>query len=114
MKQDTSKTPHDVKKFTEVVDESRMMIPDSKRRLKDALRDLEQFVNALTTEVDRDESTTTTTIMNDNEWYTTAKALLEGHGLALPSGERDGVDDGHGPATMEETNLEGLKEGEAF
>lgn len=37
--------PYDVKKAVEVLEETKMMIPDSKRRLCEALDDLEQFID---------------------------------------------------------------------
>jgi len=40
MKSD-GKDPYDVKKATEVLEETRMMVPDATRRLNDALDDLE-------------------------------------------------------------------------
>mmetsp|Transcript_19018 Transcript_19018/g.24656 ORF Transcript_19018/g.24656 Transcript_19018/m.24656 type:complete len:119 (-) Transcript_19018:498-854(-) len=41
------KDPYDIKKAQEVLEETRMMIPDSKRRLNDAIEDLDVFLDAV-------------------------------------------------------------------
>ena len=40
----SSQDPYDIKKFKEVVDESRSMVPDSKNRLRKALEDLDRLL----------------------------------------------------------------------
>lgn len=56
---------YDIKKFTEVLEESRMMVPDAQRRFQQALEDLQQCVVDV---VDPELSNT--------EWYQTARAIL--------------------------------------
>mmetsp|Transcript_19593 Transcript_19593/g.28988 ORF Transcript_19593/g.28988 Transcript_19593/m.28988 type:complete len:85 (-) Transcript_19593:988-1242(-) len=68
MKADSTKDQWDIKKFKEVVGESRMMIPDSKRRLQLALEDLAVIVEEAE---------------NVTEWTTKAKAVLTSQGFQL-------------------------------
>ena len=82
--------PYDIKKFQEVLDESYMMIPDSKGRLKQALEDLQSY-----TETSEVES------LQSNEWFIQAKDLLTKE-LEVP-------DD-----ALVETDVTDLQEGEAF
>lgn len=82
--------PYDIKKFQEVLDESYMMIPDSKGRLKQALEDLQSY-----TESSEVES------LQSNEWFIQAKDLLTKE-LEVP-------DD-----ALVETDVTDLQEGEAF
>ena len=82
--------PYDIKKFQEVLDESYMMIPDSKGRLKQALEDLQSF-----TESSEVES------LQSNEWFIQAKDLL--------TKELEATDD-----ALVETDVTDLQEGEAF
>eukprot|EP00529_Nitzschia_sp_RCC80_P035974 CAMPEP_0113465484 /NCGR_PEP_ID=MMETSP0014_2-20120614/13764_1 /TAXON_ID=2857 /ORGANISM="Nitzschia sp." /LENGTH=165 /DNA_ID=CAMNT_0000357645 /DNA_START=43 /DNA_END=540 /DNA_ORIENTATION=+ /assembly_acc=CAM_ASM_000159 len=118
MKLDSTKTQFDIKKFVEVVDESRMMIPDSKRRLDDALRDLEEFVLSSRSQQQPSETSETTETTDakrsSSEWYTTAKSLLDEH---LNINNTKGLSsNGGGDVTTEEetTNVDDLKEGEEF
>lgn len=60
-----NKDPYDIKKFEEVLGESKMMVPDSQNRYKKSLEDLKEFLN-----VNEDD-------LNNEEWITTAKGLLE-------------------------------------
>lgn len=96
-----NKNPHDVKKFGEVVEESRMMIPDSRRRLDQALTDLEAYLSSPSVQ-GRVEAT--------NEWYTKAQAVLNEQGYP-PMGSKTAAG---GDDVVDETNLDDLKEGEAF
>lgn len=83
--------PYDIKKFEEVLGESYMMIPDSTTRLKQSLQELAEFL----------ESSEATEI-SDNEWYGTAKELLE----------KELVDDSNDIVT--ETKVDDIAEGENF
>jgi tubulin-specific chaperone A len=82
---------YDIKKFQEVLDESYMMIPDSKSRLKQTLQDLASYVDS--SEVENSKS---------SEWYIQAKSLLT---KEIEDAPEDGV---------VETTVADLKEGEAF
>lgn len=68
-------TVFDIKKFEEVLDESHMMIPDSTRRLQDAVKDLETFFEpaAATASNSNDEAA-----LKGSEWYEPAMALIQG------------------------------------
>ncbi|CAH3109574.1 unnamed protein product [Porites lobata] len=59
------KDEHDIKKQIEVLEESKVMIPDCKRRIKTAYLDLQELV------------TKTENDLGDTEEYKTAKQLLE-------------------------------------
>eukprot|EP00980_Cylindrotheca_fusiformis_P026072 scaffold15305_cov126-Cylindrotheca_fusiformis.AAC.10 len=87
---DNNRDPYDIKKFQEVLDESYMMVPDSKSRLKLALQDLASYVES------NEER------CNSSEWYIQATALLS----------KELIDISDSP--QEETALADLKEGEAF
>jgi tubulin-specific chaperone A len=92
------KDPYDIKKFKEVLGESYMMIPDSKSRLQRTLVDLEEYVAS--PEVVENES------LKYNEWYLQATELLTKRKEEL---EGTSGDDG-----VQETDVGGLEEGEAF
>ena len=85
--------PYDIKKFQEVLDESYMMIPDSKGRLKLSLEDLASYTDS--SEVED---------LKSNEWYIQAKELLTQEKERL-----DNLDD-----RVAETSVADLQEGEAF
>mmetsp|Transcript_32539 Transcript_32539/g.67864 ORF Transcript_32539/g.67864 Transcript_32539/m.67864 type:complete len:134 (-) Transcript_32539:293-694(-) len=87
---DDQKDPYDIKKFEEVLGESRMMVPDSHRRLEAAVEDLSSFLEASAPD------------LTDEEWKTTAQQILEK--------EKSGTSDEAAPST----NVDGLAEGEAF
>lgn len=89
IKADPNKDEYDVKRFQQVLDESYMMVPDSKRRFNESLQDLEQF---LETNNDLDESC---------EWYCRAKEILNQNAREEEA------------ATIE-TNVDELIEGEVF
>lgn len=86
--------PYDIKKFQEVLDESYMMIPDSKSRLKQSLQDLASYVDSSDVED-----------VKSNEWYAQAKDLLVKEQKRWDSNPDDG---------LVETNVSDLKDGEAF
>ena len=67
MRADPTKDEYDVKKMLEVVEESRMMIPDATRRLGEAINELFSFME------DHHE----TKEVLECEWYAEATALLE-------------------------------------
>lgn len=88
---DHQKDEHDIKKFKEVLGESHMMVPDSEKRLKQALGDLRDFCAS-------------GAAPTDGEWWETAQAVLAEHGQLV-----DGDDD-----IVHETKLDDLVDGEAF
>jgi tubulin-specific chaperone A len=66
MKDEGIKDEYDLKKFDEVLQESYMMIPDSERRLKESLKDLELFLD-----------TNHDTLNKDNESYLEARTMVQ-------------------------------------
>jgi tubulin-specific chaperone A len=92
------KNPFDIKKFGEVLDESHMMIPDSKNRLEQALTDLAEYVESAVVKELAAE-------IAENEWYMKALELLK---------ENSTIQFGADEDIVEETDVSGLKEGEAF
>ena len=88
---DANRDPYDIKKFDEVLGESRMMVPDSTRRLAAAVEDLQAYLA---------ENNSTFT---DNEWMGIATDILEKE-KELLSKEEGGI----------ATNVDDLAEGEAF
>jgi len=88
MKQD-GKDPYDIKKFQEVLGESHMMIPNSQKRMKDALEDLLQYCGQFDKQ-------------HESEWYGQAKELLDAQSMQLEDG------------AIESTDVSDLKDGEAF
>ena len=90
----SNKDPYDIKQFEKVLQESYMMVPDSERRLKQALEDLSSFV---------DDSGSESAIDKTGEWYTTADKILNEH-YSGKSGDEE----------VAETNVDELAEGEAF
>jgi Tubulin binding cofactor A len=85
---DDGRDPWDIKKFTEVLGESLMMVPDSEYRLRQAMEDLSEFVEANNELAE--------------EWYETAQLLLREH---TASNDKDDV---------QETRLVDLAGDEAF
>jgi hypothetical protein len=86
----TKSDAYDVKLFQQVLDESRMMVPDSEKRFAAALEELQEFVddnNAL-----------------EGEWMETATSFLAGHGK---KGDLEG-------SSAPRTSVDDLAEGEAF
>jgi tubulin-specific chaperone A len=86
MKED-KKDAYDIKKFEEVLGESYMMIPDSKARFQTSLEELSLFIDGNPD--------------LQGEWISAAKYMMEEHGISTNT-----------PAS--ETNVDDLKEGEAF
>lgn len=64
MQHDSSKDKYDVKRFEQVLSESYMMVPDSKKRLQYALDDLSDFIR------DHDE------LDKNGEWFALAEQIL--------------------------------------
>ena len=95
-----NKNPFDIKKFEEVLDESYMMIPDSKNRLEQSLTDLETYVESA--EVKELAAETI-----GNEWYAKALELLN-ECTNRQTGGNSNED------IVGETDVSGLQEGEAF
>mmetsp|Transcript_19131 Transcript_19131/g.27004 ORF Transcript_19131/g.27004 Transcript_19131/m.27004 type:complete len:137 (+) Transcript_19131:70-480(+) len=91
MKEDTSKDQYDIKKFDEVLQESIMMIPDSKARLLKSVEELSLFMDTHSSELNA-----------DGEFYNTAQSVIQDH-LPQSSTGDDAI-----------TNVDDLKEGEAF
>ena len=89
-----NKNPYDIKKFQEVLGESYMMIPDSKNRLEQALSDLTTYVESVEVKG-----------LETNEWYVQAQELLKKDNCQTGNISTDIVD---------ETDVSGLQEGEAF
>eukprot|EP00566_Odontella_aurita_P022852 CAMPEP_0113596068 /NCGR_PEP_ID=MMETSP0015_2-20120614/40107_1 /TAXON_ID=2838 /ORGANISM="Odontella" /LENGTH=137 /DNA_ID=CAMNT_0000503495 /DNA_START=39 /DNA_END=453 /DNA_ORIENTATION=+ /assembly_acc=CAM_ASM_000160 len=89
-----NRDPYDIKKFEEVVDESRMMVPDSRARMRRALEDLEQYLQS--DEVKEG-------VNEEGGWCNAAK------GFDLGTKGRVAASD-----DVAETNLDDLAEGEAF
>ena len=101
-----NKNPYDIKKFQEVLGESYMMIPDSKNRLEQAISDLATYVESaavkgLLAEITDDDN-------NNNEWYVKAQELLKKENVDCQTTGENRED------TVEETDVSGLQEGEAF
>lgn len=93
---DQNKNPHDIKKFGEVLGESKMMIPDSQNRLDRALSDLEAFLSSEEAQG-----------LEASEWYGPAQDMLKA---------KNDQTQGEGAAddVVEETDVSGLQDGEAF
>lgn len=91
-----NKNKFDIKKFGEVLEESHMMIPDSNNRLEQALTDLATYVESAEAQ-------------KDNEWYVMAVELLK-ENKNTNSQTRKNIDED----IVEETDVSGLQEGEAF
>mmetsp|Transcript_24149 Transcript_24149/g.35296 ORF Transcript_24149/g.35296 Transcript_24149/m.35296 type:complete len:141 (+) Transcript_24149:121-543(+) len=89
-----SADPYDIKKFEEVLGESYMMVPDSEARLNKSLEDLSIFLDKHSDELDQNE-----------EWFATGKDILSKHSAINKVNRTDDVD---------ETNVDGLTEGESF
>lgn len=83
--------PYDIKKFQEVLDESYMMVPDSKNRLQRSLEDLADFLGSSDIES-----------LKSSEWYREAKKLL------------NTVEVGDLGSDVKETDLTGVSQNEAF
>lgn len=89
---------YDVKRFRQVLDESYMMVPDSKTRCQQALDDLKLFVQQLH---DNEQD-------KQSEWYPTALDILKQYGIHQTSTEQEKED------AVATTNVDDLVDGEAF
>jgi tubulin-specific chaperone A len=87
--------PYDIKKFREVLGESEMMVPDSARRMQQAVLDLQSFV--------RENE------VLEGEWQEPARKIL----LEYAPDTSKGVDGTDGPRVVE-TNVSDLADGEIF
>lgn len=77
---DGNRDPYDLKKFAEVVAESRMMIPDSQRRFEAAIRDLQHCLEAWeasTSSSSSSSSTPLSTEAQEGEWPSKAREILQ-------------------------------------
>ena len=63
------KDSYDIKKFAEVLDESKMMVPDSENRLKRSIEELTTFM----------KDDVFSEIPEDNEWIAAANVLIAEH-----------------------------------
>jgi len=96
------KDPYDIKRFEQVLAESYMMVPDSSKRLQQALEDLASFVqSAINGEQAVDEA---------GEWFVTAKQVLKDH---YQQSKKD-TNEAPGADAVVETNVDDLAIGEAF
>lgn len=84
--------PYDIKKFAEVLGESRMMVPDSEKRLSQALEDLQDLFQGL----QQDQ------LLTECEWFDVAQQILTQQGNL-----NDSVD-------CHSTTIDDLPEGQAF
>ena len=106
---DQNKNPYDIKKFQEVLGESYMMIPDSKNRLEQAISDLATYMESAEVKGLAAETTDDDDNDNDNdEWYVKAQELLKKENVDCQTTGENRED------TVEETDVSGLQEGEAF
>mmetsp|Transcript_25882 Transcript_25882/g.52642 ORF Transcript_25882/g.52642 Transcript_25882/m.52642 type:complete len:104 (-) Transcript_25882:393-704(-) len=101
---DDKRDPYDIKKFEEVVGESRMMIPDSICRRDKALVDLNEFVSRLEMEGE---------VPGDFEWMVKAKVMLKENGFGGDASSGDGGEGGK-EGDVAVTEVDDLAEGEAF
>jgi tubulin-specific chaperone A len=91
---------YDIKKFEEVLGESYMMVPDSKRRLEKDIQDLKIFL----------ENSASSILDPENEWLVKANGLLVEHGQKEDNSKTSETEEGD----EIKTNLDDLEEGEAF
>lgn len=98
----SNKDPYDIKRFEQVLAESYMMVPDSSKRLQQALEDLASFVQSAQ---DGDAQG----IDEAGEWFVTAKQVLKEH-----SQQKEKETDEMGAEDVVETNVDDLAAGEAF
>jgi len=87
---------YDIKKFGEVLGESEMMVPDSRNRLIQNLQELHQYLVTKSDDLNA-----------EGEWFITAKKLLCEHSIGNSESNEKNQE-------SIETNIESLKEGEAF
>ena len=88
---------YDIKKFKEVLGESEMMVPDSKKRLKKNLKELSEFIKVHNEVLDA-----------EGEWLMTAKDILKEYDIEVELKSEQEKDD------VIETNVADVNEGEVF
>lgn len=98
---DDGRDHYDVKKFREVLGESHMMVPDSERRLDQAVSDLRDFCSE-SNELDE-----------GGEWYKQAKEILAGHAGTGAEKKNDPAATGESHEVVE-TKVDDLARGEVF
>jgi tubulin-specific chaperone A len=89
--------PYDIKKFREVLGESEMMVPDSARRMQQAVLDLQTFIGENQN-------------LEEGEWQEPARRIL----LDYAPETSKGVDLCCDEARVVETNVSDLADGEIF
>ncbi len=102
---DEKRDPYDIKKFEEVVGESRMMIPDSYCRRDKALGDLKEFVSKLEKEGE---------VAGDFEWMVKAKIMLTENGYGGDAKSAGGACDERNEGDVAVTEVDDMAEGEVF
>ena len=98
---------YDVKKFAEVLGESEMMVPDSKRRLSQALDQLRELL-VEQQQQENQQSTTTS-----SEWYSKATSLLKQQ-QQLQEKSTSGSTTEPAVSSSSSTPVDDLAPGEAF
>jgi hypothetical protein len=93
--------PYDIKRFELVVGESYMMVPDSTKRLQQALEDLSSFM------LEHSDDANESALNQAGEWFPTAERLLRENYRTTTGGQNDAD-------VVPETSIEGLAEGENF
>lgn len=102
MKNDSTRDKYDLKMLEQIVSESQMMVPDSKRRLNDMIVDLTEFITL--------HSSTGNQLLNvDGEYYIQAQTILKSNNNVQHQHlENNNVND------VETTNIDNLSPDEAF
>eukprot|EP00535_Pseudo-nitzschia_heimii_P009231 CAMPEP_0197175020 /NCGR_PEP_ID=MMETSP1423-20130617/1351_1 /TAXON_ID=476441 /ORGANISM="Pseudo-nitzschia heimii, Strain UNC1101" /LENGTH=143 /DNA_ID=CAMNT_0042624059 /DNA_START=9 /DNA_END=440 /DNA_ORIENTATION=- len=98
---DQDRNPFDIKKFAEILDESHRMVPDSKNRLEEALRDLATYMAS-------EEVKDLGSEIVENEWHEKALEILKENNV-----DQQNCGDSYGNL-FEETDTSNLREGEDF
>jgi tubulin-specific chaperone A len=98
--------PYDIKKFEEVLGESYMMVPDTAARLRKNLEDLAEFVESNVFIQQKGA------LSDPSAWEITAREILKQHMSAVqPTTKNEGP---HDDCEVQETNVNGLSDDEAF
>jgi tubulin-specific chaperone A len=102
--------PYDIKRFEQVLGESYMMVPDSSKRLLQALEDLAAFLAAHPHNDDEEVEEVKNTSTDPPCWYSIAKEIMQKHSTKsdMPSGSIIADD------AVVETIVDDLEDGEAF
>jgi Tubulin binding cofactor A len=101
MKHDPMRDKYDIKMFGQVVSESQMMVPDSKKRYEEAISDLSEFMLH-----------SSSTLNMDGEWYHKAKEILDENGVTT-SQTNTALDQSNNDI-IESTNVDDLSPDEIF